>query len=64
LQKHFFSPVGDFAMALFGLYWHTWSRLMMISGEISTGDWRFEKSAIESPSVDVSVDAEPEMVTL
>jgi hypothetical protein len=35
----------------------------MISEDNSNGDWGFEKSAIDSPSDDVGVDAELEMVT-
>ena len=50
-------------MLHFGLYWRNWSRLMMISEDNSNGDWGFEKSAIDSPSDDVGVDAELEMVT-
>jgi hypothetical protein len=57
---------GDFAMALLGLYWRIWSRLMMSLGENSTGDWRFEKGAFkfDSPSGDEGVDARLEMVAL
>ena len=51
-------------MALFGLYWRIWSRLMMSLGENSTGDWRFEKGAVDSPSGDEGVDVYLEMVAL
>ena len=59
-----FSHVGDFAMALLGLYWRIWSRLMMSLGENSTGDWRFEMGAFDSSSGDEGVDARLEMVAL
>ena len=61
---HLFSHVGDFEIVLFGLYWRIWSKLMMLSGEKSTGDWRFEKSVIDSFRGEVGVDFELEMVKL
>ena len=61
-----FSHIGDFAMALFA-FWSVLAHLVKVDDGIGgefTGDWKFEKSAIDSPSGDISADAEPEMVTL
>ena len=39
--------VGVFQMELFGLYWPIWSKLMILSSENLTEDWKFGKSTIE-----------------
>ena len=39
--------VGVFQMELFCLYWHIWSKLMILSNENLTEEWKFGKSSTE-----------------
>ncbi len=54
--------VGVFQMELFGLYWHIWSRLMILSSENLSEDWKFEKSSDEIVGHNIGVDSEFIMV--
>ena len=45
-------------MELFGLYWHIWSKLMILSSENLAEDWKFGKSSINIVGHDVGVDSE------
>jgi hypothetical protein len=45
-------------MELFGLYWHIWSKLTIISSENLTEDWKFGKSTIEIMGHEFGVDSE------
>ena len=44
-------------MELFGLYWHIWSRLMILSSENLSEDWKFEKSSDEIVGHHIGVDS-------
>ena len=51
-------------MELFGLYWHIWSKLTIISSENLTEDLKFKESAIGRSEGQIGVDAEFVMVVL
>jgi hypothetical protein len=50
--------VGVFQMELFGLYWRIWSKLMILSSENLTEDWKFGKSSIDIVGHHIGVDTE------
>ena len=50
--------VGVFQMELFGLYWHIWSKLMILPSEKLIEVQKFGKSSIEIMGQYISVDSE------
>ena len=54
--------VGVFQMELFGLYWHIWSKLMILPSEKLIEIQKFGKSSIEFMGQHISANSEHVMV--